>query len=218
MYRDLAPRKTRVVIWKLGIAGMCILLLCSFLFSRTEPALHNGDIVFQSSEGSQSIAVKLATYSQYSHCGIVFSKGKEFYVYEAVGPVLYTPFKEWINHGTGGKYIVKRLKNAETVLTPDVISKMKKAGEKYKGAGYDLYFGWSDELIYCSELVWKIYKNGAGIEVGKLQTLKDLDLTSAPVKAKLNERYGSKIPYEEKMISPQSIADCELLETVANTY
>ena len=30
---------------------------------------------------------------------------------------------------------------------------------------YDLYFEWSDDKIYCSELVWKIYKNGADIEL-----------------------------------------------------
>jgi hypothetical protein len=31
----------------------------------------NGDIVFQDSESTQSLAIKLATNSKYNHCGIV---------------------------------------------------------------------------------------------------------------------------------------------------
>jgi hypothetical protein len=41
----------------------------------------------------------------------------------------------------------------------DALKKMKEAGKLYEGKPYDLYFEWNDEIIYCSELVWKIYKN-----------------------------------------------------------
>jgi uncharacterized protein YycO len=51
---------------------------------------------------------------------------------------------------------------------------MQKEGEKLRGKKYDIYFGWDDQRIYCSELVWKIYKRGANIEIGKLQRLKIL--------------------------------------------
>ena len=129
-----------------------------------------------------------------------------------------TPFNEWIQHGKDSKYVVKRLKNASAELTPTIFSKVKACGEKYKGKSYDLYFGWSDEKIYCSELVWKIYKQGANIEVGKLQKLKEFDLSSKEVKAIIKERYGDNIPLDETVISPQSIFDSELLVTVKDTY
>lgn len=180
--------------------------------------LQNGDIIFQTSQSKQCTAVRIATRSIYSHCGIIYIEKNKVYVYEAVGPVKMTPFSEWIQHGKDSKYVVKRLKNASTELTPDIFSKVKASGAKYKGKSYDIYFGWSDDKIYCSELVWKIYKQGANIEVGKLQKLKEFDLSSKEVKAILKERYGDNIPLDEIVISPKSIFDSELLITVKDTY
>ncbi|MGZ4034822.1 MAG: YiiX/YebB-like N1pC/P60 family cysteine hydrolase, partial [Bacteroidia bacterium] len=101
------------------------------------------------------------------------------------------------------------------ILTPAVLGKMKTIAERYKGKNYDIYFGWNDDRIYCSELVWKIYKQGAGIEVGKLQQLKDFDLSSEPVKEKLRERYGNNVPLNDTVISPESIFESDNLVTVA---
>jgi uncharacterized protein YycO len=84
---------------------------------------------------------------------------------------------------------------------------------KFIGKNYDLTFEWDDERIYCSELVYKIYKLGAGIEVGKLQKLSEFDLSNPIVKAKLVERYGTKIPLDEPVISPGAIfTDTNLME------
>lgn len=91
---------------------------------------------------------------------------------------------------------------------------MKSEGEKFKGKNYDLTFEWSDNKIYCSELVWKIYQRATGIEIGKLEKLSDFDLTSEVVKKKMKERYGNKIPIDEIVISPAAIFDSELLTTV----
>ena len=91
---------------------------------------------------------------------------------------------------------------------------MKAVAEKYKGKHYDPFFEWSDERIYCSELVWKIYQEVTGMELGKLQQLKDFDISSEPVKQKLKERYGSKIPLQESVISPAAIFESPLLKTV----
>ncbi|MDX5443173.1 MAG: YiiX family permuted papain-like enzyme [Hymenobacteraceae bacterium] len=175
----------------------------------------NGDIIFQTSMSAQSQAIQLATNSKYSHCGVVYKDGNEYYVYEAVQPVSVTPLANWIARGKNGHFVVKRLKNADKVLTPTVLQKMKQAGEQYQGKNYDIYFEWSDERIYCSELIWKIYKQTTGLEVGKLETLKDFNLSSQAVKQKMQERYGNNIPLNEKVISPASMFHSELLETVA---
>ena len=79
-----------------------------------------------------------------------------------------------------------------------------------------MYFGWSDDRIYCSELVWKIYKEALGIELGKLQQLKEFDLSHPIVQKKLKERYGNNIPYDEKVISPAAIFESEELELVTS--
>jgi uncharacterized protein YycO len=91
---------------------------------------------------------------------------------------------------------------------------MKEIGKQFNGKSYDLTFEWSDDKIYCSELIWKIYQRAAGIEIGKLEPLKNFDLTHEAVRKKMKERYGENIPMEEKVISPASIFDSELLTTV----
>lgn len=181
------------------------------LSSSFSDELKEGDLIFQTSRSSQSKAIQLATKSTYSHCGIVFKEGDSFYVLEAVQPVKRTPLAEWIARGEKGEYVVKRLKNAQQTLTPEVLQKMKEIGKGFYGKNYDLAFEWTDEKIYCSELIWKIYKRSAGIEIGNLEKLGDFDLSSDQVKRKIKERYGNKIPMEELVISPASIFESELL-------
>ena len=208
----------------------CVVLLCvldlvgyEVAFSRAEPKvyqfvsyddLQDGDIIFQTSSSPLSVAIQLATKSKYSHCGIIFKEKGAWYVYEAVQPVSITPLDQWIAHGDGGKFVIKRLGNAKQALTSSTINKMKQAGKQFMGKDYDGTFEWNDDRIYCSELVWKIYKTGVGIEVGKLKKLKDFDLSSQAVKAKLKEHYGNSIPLEEPVISPVAIFDSPLLVTV----
>jgi uncharacterized protein YycO len=176
--------------------------------------IQNGDLIFQTSLSEQSKAIQLATKSEYSHCGIIFNEGNDYYVFEAIQPVKRTPLDKWIARGKDSEYVIKRLKNAEQVLTPTTISKMKQVGEEFRGKNYDLTFEWSDDKIYCSELIWKIYQRATGIEIGKLEKLSDFDLTSDAVKKKMKERYGNKIPLNEIVISPASIFNSELLVTV----
>lgn len=177
--------------------------------------LKNGDIIFQTSLSGQSKAVQLATHSKYSHCGIIFYKLEgEYFVYEAAETVKMTPLAEWIARGESQHYVIKRLKNADSVLTPSAIAQMKQVGNQYNGFQYDLAFNWSDEKMYCSELVWKIYKNATGIEVGKLQKLKSFDLQDETVKQLLNDRYGNHIPLEETTISPADVFESDLLREV----
>jgi len=177
----------------------------------------NGDIIFQTSLSSQSQAIQAATGSKYSHMGIIYYLRGELFVYEATQPVRLTMINKWISSGKNGHYVIKRLRNAEEILTKEVLVDMKSIGEKFKGKNYDLYFEWSDERIYCSELVWKIYNEALGIEIGKLEKLSDFDLESEMVKKKMTERYGENIPMNEKVISPGQMFDSELLvEVISN--
>ena len=182
--------------------------------SDINSSIKNGDLIFQTSVSSQSKAIQLATKSKYSHCGIIYQNGKDFYVFEAIQPVKLTLLSTWINRGKDGKYVIKRLKNGDKLLTPPVISKMKNVGERFKGKNYDLTFEWSDDKIYCSELIWKIYKEATGLEIGRLQKLKDFDLTNPVVKTKMRERYGNNIPLNEPVISPEAVFNSNLLITV----
>ena len=138
----------------------------------------------------------------------------EFYVYEAISVVSYTPLYKWIKRGKKSHYVIKRLKNADKYLTADNINKLKKAGKVYKARKYDLYFEWSDDKIYCSELVWKIYKRALNIEIGTPEKLKDFDLNHPTVKSLLDKRYRGNPPLEETVISPESMYKSKNLITV----
>lgn len=194
-----------------------LLFLIPWALAAMDPGkLREGDILFQTSRSAQSRAIQLATHSRYSHMGILFRDGRRWVVYEAVQPVKRTPLDAWVRRGAGGHVVVKRLRNGERRLPPAVVARMKNAGVRLLGRPYDLAFEWSDDRIYCSELVWKIYREGAGLELGALQTLRDFDLSHPAVKAKLRERYGSRPPLDEPVIAPQRIFDCPDLETVAS--
>ena len=91
---------------------------------------------------------------------------------------------------------------------------MKQIGEQFKGKPYDIYFEWSDDKIYCSELVWKIFKQAVDIEIGQLEQLADFDLSNDIVKAKMKERYGDNIPMDEKVISPVAMFNSDKLITI----
>ncbi|AII50931.1 YiiX family permuted papain-like enzyme [Hymenobacter sp. APR13] len=178
------------------------------------PRLYDGDLIFQTSQSAQSRAIQLATHSAYSHCGILFRKNGEWRVFEAVQPVSETSLAAWVARGQGGRFVVKRLRDAQTVLTPPVLRKLRAAGEQYRGRSYDLYFGWSDERIYCSELLWKMYQQATGRKIGQLQHLRDFDLSHPAVQAKLRERYGRRLPLNELVISPVRMLESPELVTV----
>lgn len=178
----------------------------------------NGDIIFQTSESEQCEAVKIATNSKFSHCGIIFIENGKTYVYEAIQPVKMTLLNEWINNGKNNRYVVKRLENADKILTESILKKMKSYGKTLNDKDYDLYFEWSDEKIYCSELVWKIYKEGANIELCKTKKLSDFNLKHPVVQTILKQRYGTKIPYNEIVIAPSQLYDSNLLITVFDNY
>jgi len=194
-----------------GLEVFLILLLASCTSNNHAYAPLEGDIIFHISTSAQSMAIQHATGSPYSHMGIVFLKQGRPYVFEAISTTKYTPLSAWISRGKKGHYVVKRLK---TPLTVQQIEILKKEASKLAGKSYDLAFEWSDSRIYCSELVWKLYKRALGVELGKLQFLSEFNLDDPLVKTKLKERYGNHIPFKETVISPVAVLRSELLVTV----
>ena len=177
--------------------------------------LKDGDLIFQTSISGQSQAIQLATDSKYSHCGIIFKEKNQWYVFEASNVVKKTPLNEWIQHGVDHQYVVKRLKNVEQVLNKEALEKMKSVSLHFAKRPYDSHFEWSDEKIYCSELVWKIYHEALGIELGQLRKLKDFHLNHPKVKEIMDQRYHGKVPLEEPVIAPSDIFECDLLQDVS---
>lgn len=195
---------------RIGLAiSFLVICACS---SQSTAELRDGDIIFQTSRSAQSEAIQRATKSKYSHMGIIlFREGKPF-VFEAIKTVQTTPLAQWVARGEGGHYVVKRLKGADRLLTAKSLSQMEQIGRSFVGKPYDLAFRWSDDRLYCSELVWKIYDRGLGVQIGRLQRLGDFDLSDPVVKDKIEERYGEEGPSAETFITPaEMFADPDLV-------
>ena len=189
-----------------------LVLLCFLSCSpSTEYQPQNSDIIFHTSQSAQSLAIQKATKSKYSHMGIIFLKNGTPFVFEAVGPVKFTPLHDWVARGEGRHYVVKRLANAKEVITQETVNRLLAVGELFVDKPYDSYFEWSDGRIYCSELVWKIYKRALNIEIGKLQTMGEFDLSDPLVQEKVHERFGDSVPNDEVVISPAAIFASNLL-------
>jgi hypothetical protein len=94
--------------------------------------IRDGDLIFQTSLSEQSKAIQIATKSKYSHCGLIFKEGNDYYVYEAVQPVKRTALAIWIARGKNKKYVIKRLKYANQILTPAVLAKIKQVSKQVK--------------------------------------------------------------------------------------
>jgi hypothetical protein len=188
------------------IATLSVFFSLGFMPGNT---FKDGDVIFQTTTGATGQAIQLATHSKYNHCGVLFFENNEWIVYEAIQPVKKTSLKEFEARGKG---TVKRLSSKE--LTREDIVKLKSLFKTYEHKNYDEAFNWSDDRIYCSELVYKLYSNALQIELCKPRKLSDFDLSHPLVKEKLNEKYKNKIPLNEPMVSPEDIFRSPLLTAV----
>ena len=199
--------KNRFSSWTILPLTLLLGLLAS---CRPGPELKDGDIIFQRSNSRQAQAIALATHSDYTHMGIVFFEAGVPFVYEAIQPVCKTPLKVWITRGEGGRYIAKRLKDSSALNIARLLSEVN----SMMGKDYDWLFEWTDDRIYCSELVWKAYLRATGLEIGRLRTLGNFNLAHPAVRQLMKERYGDNVPLKMSVIAPCDIFESSLLVTV----
>ena len=203
-----------------GSRGATFLVACLLAFAQAAawadmPAdVRDGDVIFHTSRSAQSLSIQKATHSPYSHMGIVFFRGGKPFVLEAVSTVRYTHLDAWIARGEGARFVLKRLR---TPLTKEQAKKLQDAAPALVGRPYDLTFEWSDSRVYCSELVWKLYDRALGIQIGKLQKLKEFDLSDPTVRKMMRQRYGNQVPMDEPVISPAAMFESPLLVPASGT-
>lgn len=195
------------------------------------PPLKDGDIIFQYSGSSQSLPILLASRSVYTHMGIIEVSGDGGpVVLEATSPVKATPLDQWIDGGDGGRITIKR----DPGLTQGQANAILAEARKYLGLPYDLFFLNGRDAIYCSELVHLAFGDGAGISLGKIQKVKELDIDYAPVRKLIEQRWqkyplcrdGQKQSFddcyrtilEQELVTPASIARDPRLRMVFTNF
>ena len=180
------------------------------------PPVQEGDIIFQISRSAQGAAIRWATNALYSHMGVVLFQDGQPFVLEAATTVRYTSLAKWIARGKDGHFVLKRLIQYSSLLTPENISLLHSIAHTFEGKPYALKFEWSDRRIYCSELVWKLFQRSLGIELGQPQHLGDFKLNDPLVQQKLRKRFGHLLPLDEPIISPLVIFNSDLLQVISS--
>lgn len=190
-----------------------ISLLSLALISTLAAQWKNGDIIFSKTKGTQAIAVEAATKSPWTHTAVIYLKDGKPMVLEAVQPVQIITLEAYLKRGGSlAKHEFKRVKDHSGFDQPTLAKSLTWA-KKHVGKDYDGRFQWSDNTLYCSELVWKIYKEAADIELCPVKKVKDYNLEHPKVKALIEARFGSvnRLNKEEKVVAPSDIYNSKLL-------
>lgn len=153
-----------IAVALLSVAGIVVYLSLARMEDLEE--LKEGDLLFQISKSAQSPLVALATGSVYTHCGILVEKQGKWYVLEATGPVKLTPLQQWCDKGRF-KHVISR-----RVLEKPIKIRYK----QYLGQSYDWSFKFDNGKMYCSELIYMIYKKQFGIELSKPRKIGEFNL------------------------------------------
>lgn len=165
-----------------------------------------GDIVFQSLPRVELVkAIEGITESSYSHCGAVINRQGRWWVTEALGTVHDTPLFSWIMQGRGCRFAVYRLKPDLREYIPPFLEALKKQA----GKPYDFRYDPDDSALYCSELVFKAFKQASGIELGHYVRLGDMNWR--PYEKTIRELEGGPPPLDRLIISPKSLSQSQHL-------
>ncbi len=195
---------------------LCFLAFTSSaLATDWDQILKEGDLIFQRSRSAQAGALEEATESIWTHVGTVFKNDSGWSVAEASRTVTWTPIENFARNGKNGAFVVKRLRGGAP--NDAKIKKLRSAFQSYVGKPYDIYFEWSADRIYCSELVWKAFDSAANLKIGRVQKFKDLKLDGPEVQKLIDQRLtsiGRTLDKNEKIITPIAMFDAPTLEQV----
>ena len=167
--------------------------------------VREGDVIFQTSQSSQSPLIQIGTRSHITHCGIVVIKEGKPYVLETLKTLVLTPLDKFVARGKDGKYWLKR-SDKENI---------KIDYAHYLGKPYDLAFSFDNDIYYCSELVYDIYKNQLGIELCKPKQVGDYLILGTDKLDKIeNTMQRRGITKEQYAVAPVDVFESEYLHSV----
>ncbi|MEI9896451.1 MAG: YiiX/YebB-like N1pC/P60 family cysteine hydrolase [Chthoniobacter sp.] len=173
-----------------------------------------GDVLFQSlPRGDLVVAIEGVTQSPWSHCGVVMQFDGKWMVVEAIGPVRRTPLALWIMRGRSGNFAAYRPTAEAKLPAPAKFHEsMSTALDTYMGRPYDIHYAPGDREIYCSELVFKAYRDAFNLELGKWEPLGQLNWK--PHETFIRTIEGGALPLDRPMITPVGLTRSPLLSRV----
>ena len=169
----------------------------------TDADLRDGDLVFIAIDNFLYRRVARATKGWTSHVGIVFKESRDWVVYESTIPTArVTPLETFIDRSTAGTFAVRRLAAGLSEIDARAL---RREAERHLGKLYHLGFDLDSRRQFCSKLVYQSYLDAVGIEVGRVETARDL-VTANPQESLTFWRlwFLGRIPWSRRVITPQS--------------
>jgi hypothetical protein len=177
-------------------------------------SLRIGDIVFTRIGAYPFRKVAEATGTWTNHVGIVLDvSGKEPVVGESRFPFSgSTPLSRFVARSAGSRVAVMRL---PTPLTEAQQVAIGAAAAQRARVIYDTGFDARSPRQFCSRYVREVLQEGAGVDVGQVETFKQL-LASAPQADVGFWRvwYFGSIPWQRETVTPASVLHTPGLRTV----
>jgi len=175
-----------------GLALICLAATTALWARLTTPSiaslppLANGDLVFQTDRSTQMLAILFATGSLYTHVGVVeIAPSGQPFVLEAAGKVRRVSLQTWLRHGYGNRITIERLPGLPSTTATQITA----TAANYMGAPYDIFFRLGSGRLYCSELVYDAFLQGAQIQLGHLQPVSTLHMTNFAVRKIIQTRW-----------------------------
>jgi hypothetical protein len=167
--------------------------------------IREGDVIFHTSQSSQSPLIQVGTRSHITHCGIVVMKEGKPYVLETLKTLVLTPLDKFIVRGKDGKYWLKRSDKED----------IKIDYAHYLGKSYDFAFSFDNDIYYCSELVYDIYKRQLGIELCTPKQIGDYLILGTDKLDKIEEAMSRRgITKEQYAVAPVDIFESKHLHNI----
>ena len=186
------------------------------LVQDVQQTLKEGDILFISIDAVLYKQVARGTGSWSSHVGFAIQEQGQWLIVESKVPfVTKTPLRKFLSRTCNGEVMVRRLQQPLDSLQIDAL---KLAADRHMGKLYHLGFNFDSKRQFCSKFVHLVFKEALGVNLGKVQTMKQL-LQENPQASVGFWRcwYLGFIPWQRKTLTPASQINDPQLNTILST-
>ena len=187
----------------------------SLLSPAERDSLQSGDIVFIAVRSPIYRMIARTAQSWDSHVGIIFREADgSLTVAESRVPVCaWTTLEKFLARSANGQFAIRRLHGG---LMDGQATQLRAACDRRMGHAYHLGFDFdAPGQQFCSRFVYETYRETLGIEVGHLETFRDL-LTKNPAAPvgfwKL--WFCGFIPWNRRTVTPTSQLRSSALHTI----
>jgi hypothetical protein len=201
----------------------CCELPCYSQQSLFASLLKEGDIVFQQLDGGElGRAIDKVTEGyggeDYNHCGLVININDTLQVIEAIGKkVRLTAIAEFEARCSAAHLLIGRLRPPYRHL----IGNIENVATKQLGIPYDDFFEMNNGKLYCSELIYEVFKEANGGKPFfklKPMTFKDPETHDFfPLWVAYYRKLGAAIPQEKPGINPGLLSRSSKLYVISVT-